>query len=237
MILDFGVQFSFKWSCHSTLVCPVADQLKVPGEAACTYSRRSRGGRDTLAAVICTSWPARRCPGIRAPRWSWSLRSPSSAELSRLPITPSRGEHTPLWRKLLFDRWTCIIQLSLLEKWLGSLNIFVFITDKRKRARKKELLLKLQHNIAASLPPWLNPTLSLRDRSTHGWTYCCVFLWSSSIKLGFSDVSDSISLSQAVYIIYIYKTVVSVVCSRFSAARVSRRCTPRSIDARATVRA
>ena len=161
---DFGVQFSFNWSCHSTLVCPVADQLKVAGEAACTYSRRSRGGRDTLAAVVCTSWPARRCPGIRAPRWSWSLRSPSSAELSRLPITPSRGEHTPLWRKLLFDRWTCIIQLSLLEKWLGSLNIFVFITDKKKRARKKELLLKLQHNIAASLPPWLNPTLSLRDR-------------------------------------------------------------------------
>ena len=92
---DFGVQFSFKWSCHSTLVCPVADQLKVPGEAACTYSRRSRGGRDTLAAVVCTSWPTRRCPGILAPRWSWSLRSPSSAELSRLPITPSRGEHTP----------------------------------------------------------------------------------------------------------------------------------------------
>ena len=35
--------------------------------------------------------------------------------------------------------------------------------------------------------------------------------------------------------IYIYKTVVSVVCSHLSA--VSRRCTPRSIDARATVRA
>ena len=66
--------------------------------------------------MFITSWPARRCPGIRAPRWSLSLRSPSSAELSRLPITPSRGEHTPLWRKLLFDRWTCIIQLSLLEK-------------------------------------------------------------------------------------------------------------------------
>ena len=26
---------------------------------------------------------------------------------------------------------------------------------------------KLQHNIAPSLPPWLNATLSLRDRSTH----------------------------------------------------------------------
>ena len=36
-------------------------------------------------------------------------------------------------------------------------------------------------------------------------------------------------------LIYIYKTVVSVVCSHLSA--VSRRCTPRSIDARATVRA
>ena len=91
-----------------------------------------------------TSWPARRCPGIRAPRWSLSRRSPttttgpSSAELSRLPITPSRGEHTPLWKKLPFDRWTCIITAFAFGKnWLGSLNIIVFITDKRKRARKR----------------------------------------------------------------------------------------------------
>ena len=34
------------------LVCPVANQLKVPGEAACTYTRGRRGGRDTLAAVV-----------------------------------------------------------------------------------------------------------------------------------------------------------------------------------------
>ena len=34
------------------LVCPVANQLKVPGKAACTYTRGRRGGRDTLAAVL-----------------------------------------------------------------------------------------------------------------------------------------------------------------------------------------
>ena len=47
----------------------------------------------------------------------------------------------------------------------------MFITDKRKRARKKRANVKQQHNIASSLPPGLlNPTLSLRDRSTYGWT-------------------------------------------------------------------
>ena len=49
--------------------------------------------------------------------------------------------------------------------------MIVFIANKRKRASKKELNVKLQHNIAASLPPWLNPTLSLRDRSTHDHGY------------------------------------------------------------------
>ena len=71
------------------------------------------------------------------PSWRLPLRSPSSAELSRLPITSSRGEHTPLRRKLLFDRWTCIIQLRFWKKWLGSLNILVFITDKRKKSKEK----------------------------------------------------------------------------------------------------
>ena len=122
--------------------------------------------------LLCmrTSWPARRCPGIRAPRRSLSLRCPGSAQLSHFPINQSRGEHTILWRKFAL-RWTCIITaFAFGKKWFGLLNINVFITDKRKRARKKRANVKLQHNIAASLPPWLNPTLSLRDRLTHGWT-------------------------------------------------------------------
>ena len=44
---------------------------------------------------------------------------------------------------------------------------------------------KLQHNFAAALPPWLNPTLSLRVRPTHrsesGLT-TQVLLWKSLEK-------------------------------------------------------
>ena len=51
----------------------------------------------------------------------------------------------------------------------------------------------------------------------------------------FNKLAQSMLLRSFSNPIYIYKTVVSVVCSHLSA--VSRRCTPRSIDARATVRA
>ena len=79
-------------------------------------------------------------PGVArafAPRWTLSLRSPSSAELSRLPITPSRGEHIPLWRKLLFDRWTCKIQLSLLEKVTGVIKYLCVHYRPKKKSKEK----------------------------------------------------------------------------------------------------
>ena len=36
-----------------------------------------------------------------------------------------------------------------------------------KKSRENSYNVRLPHNIAVSLPPWLHPTRSLRDRSTH----------------------------------------------------------------------
>ena len=124
----------------------IASRGRGPGGVKRQTSARSANARAT------PGWPARRCPGIRAPRRSLSLHSPSSPQLSRFPINQSRGEHTTLWRKFAL-RWTCIIPaFAFGKKWLGSLNIIVFITDKRKRARKKkELNVKRNENITLPL--------------------------------------------------------------------------------------
>ena len=49
-------------------------------------SSRAQGQEVGRSIYIYTSWPARRCPGIRAPRW-WTL-----LELSRFMFTQSRDE-------------------------------------------------------------------------------------------------------------------------------------------------
>ena len=60
-------------------------------------------------------------------------------------------------------------QLLLLEKVTRVIKHYcVHYRQKKKSKEKRELNVKLQHNNAASLPPWLNPTLSLRDRLTPG---------------------------------------------------------------------
>ena len=68
-----------------------------------------------LQYYIKTSCPARRCSGIRAPRWTRSLRSTCSAQLCRFAITQPRDEQTPLLRKNA-HRWACIIAAFTLEK-------------------------------------------------------------------------------------------------------------------------
>ena len=51
-------------------------------------------------------------PARRAPRWSLSLRSSGSAQLSRLPITQPKDEHTSSWRKFAL-LWICKIAATL----------------------------------------------------------------------------------------------------------------------------
>ena len=94
-----------------------------------------------------------------------SVASRSLLQLSTFLITQSKGEQLPYGENLhnnSFRFWK--------KTWPGSLKTSLCSVLTKTRARRKELNVKLQQNIAASLPPWLNPTLSSRDGSTHRWT-------------------------------------------------------------------
>ena len=90
-------------------------------------------------------------------------RSPAGIRAQGLAI--SSGTHWPL--QLSYE----LRVNSRFFVWSGCQ--FFYPCRMWKRGEFDELMtnVKLQHNIAASsLPPWLNPTLLLRDRSTHRWT-------------------------------------------------------------------
>ena len=76
-----------------------------------------------------------RAFALRAEVCRFAPQAPLS--LACLPITPSRGEHTPLWRKLLFDRSTCIIQLSLLEKVTRVIERHCVHYRQKKKSKEK----------------------------------------------------------------------------------------------------
>ena len=100
---------------------------------------------------------------MRCQIWLLLLRSALSL--------PGRSAQRYSPREKIALLWTCIIAaLAFGKKVTRVKHNCVHYRQKEKNKEKELSDVKLQHNIAASLPPWLNQTFSLRDRSTHRWT-------------------------------------------------------------------
>ena len=126
----------YKYTNFVTGVLEYFERMKTRSGSLKSYLR--------MQQLYChTCWPARRCPGIRAPRWCLSLRSSGSAQrLVSRSLNPRRWTQSPV-RNIFWSSLnpTCIIALRLSDDFLHRTLIVITMIYKRRYEWHKDVFI------------------------------------------------------------------------------------------------